>query len=108
MATQDTGANHSAQQQSNRRNNIVKQGKLNWFDVVTTLWAIALVVTAVMWVTTPAFAGRGEGPDCLGACSWFDECEGHGGCYTVHSGGGDCWGECGDGTEWECGYGGDV
>lgn len=84
----------------------MKQGKLNWFDVATTLWAIALVVTAVMWVATPASAGERSrgGPDCMGACVGLDKCEDHGGCYTVNSGGGDCWGECGDGTSWDCGY----
>ena len=106
-ATQGTGADYSARVQSSRRNSIV-QGKIKWFDLVTTVWAIALVVSAVVWVTTPAFARGSRGPDCYGACVWLDECEDNGGCYTARSGGGDCWGECGDGTEWECGYGGDV
>ena len=79
--------------------------RINRFDVLTTLWALALVVTAVVWITTPALADGG-GPDCMGGCVWLDLCEDNGGCYTVNSGGGDCWGECGDGTEWECGYGG--
>lgn len=80
----------------------MKQGKINWFDVATTLWAIALVVTAVMWVATPASAG--EDVDCYDACVSLDKCEDHGGCFTYNQGGGECWGECGDGTSWDCGY----
>jgi len=86
----------------------VKQGKINWFDVVTTIWAVALVVAAVMWVTTPAFAGDGGGPDCYGGCVWLEKCDGHGGCFSATGNGGDCWGECGDGTSWECGYGAEM
>jgi hypothetical protein len=90
------------------RRKAVKQGKLNWFDILTTAWAIALVVAAVMWVTTPAFARRGDGPNCYGACVYMEKCDGHDGCFTVDSGGGECWGECGDGTSWECSYGNEM
>lgn len=87
----------------------MKQGKINWFDVATTMWAIGLVLAAVVWVATPAFAGPGgngggDGPDCLGACAVLEKCSSHGGCFTINSGGGECWGECGDGTSWSCGY----
>ena len=83
-----------------------KQGKRSWFDIATTVWAIALVVTALMWVATPAFAGGGGGVDCYGACVWLEKCAGDaGGCFTAHASQGDCWGECGDGSFWECGYG---
>ena len=86
------------------RRNAVKQGTTKWFDILTTVWAIALVIATIMWVTTPAFA-RGGGPDCYAACVALDKCEDEGGCYTASAHAGECWGECGDGSSWECGYG---
>lgn len=94
---------------NNNRRNIVKQGT-KWFDVLTTLWAIALVIGTVTWMTAPAFAGEGGnggggGADCYGACVELGKCDGSGGCYTTSQHAGECWGECGDGSSWECGYG---
>ena len=77
-----------------------KQGKRNWFDIATTLWAITLVIVAVTWVATPVFAGGG--PNCIGVCVeeglWEDE----GGCKTAEYEGGQCGGDCRDGGEWTC------
>jgi len=83
----------------------VKQGKRNWFDIATTLWAVTLVVVAVMWVSAPAFAGRGRGGgiDCMGSCVELRKCRGEGGCETAEYSGGECFGECGDGSSWDCG-----
>lgn len=87
------------------RRNTVKQGTTKWFDVLTTLWAIALVLATITWMTAPAFARGGGGPDCYGACVALEKCDGAGGCYTAGAAAGECWGECGDGSSWECGYG---
>ena len=46
----------------------MKQGKRNWFNIVTTAWAIALVLVATTWFVAPAFADGG-GPDCMGVCA---------------------------------------
>lgn len=84
----------------------MKQGKkrIKWFDVVTTAWAIALVVATILWVTVPvAYArpGGGGGQDCMGYCVREDKCAGAGGCATVDGdSGGECWGLCEDGTTW--------
>jgi len=83
----------------------VKQGKRNWFDIATTLWAVTLVVVAVMWVSAPAFAGGGGGVDCMGSCVELRKCRGEGGCETADYSGGECFGECGDGSSWDCGVG---
>ena len=48
----------------------MKQGKRNWFNIVTTAWPFALVLVATTWFVAPAFAGGG-GPDCGGVCADF-------------------------------------
>lgn len=79
-----------------------KQGKRNWFDIATTLWAIALVVVALTWVASPAFAGRGGGTDCMGLCANEGFCSEEGGCKTGAHEGGQCGGECREGGDWSC------
>ena len=74
----------------------MKQGKRNWFNIVTTAWAIALVLVATTWFVAPAFAGGG-GPDCGGVCA--DWCGMIGSdCDYYYYGGGDCNITCDDGT----------
>jgi len=46
----------------------VKQGKRNWFNIVTTAWAITLVLVATTWFVAPAFA-FGDDVDCTGVCA---------------------------------------
>ena len=77
-----------------------KQGK-RWFDIVTTLWAVALLVVAVTWIASPVFA-FGEGTDCMGLCAEEGFCEDAGGCKTGRYEGGQCGGECEEGGEWHC------
>ncbi len=49
----------------------MKQGKRNWFDILTTAWAIALVLVAATWFVAPAFAGGGGEVDCTSVCADF-------------------------------------
>ena len=76
--------------------------KKNLFNVATTIWAIALVVVALTWVTAPAFAGRGGGTDCMGLCAEENFCAEEGGCKSGEYEGGQCGGECREGGEWSC------
>ncbi len=85
-----------------------KQGKRNWFDIVTALWAIALVAVALTWVASPAFARGGRGGDCMGICADEGYCEEEGGCKTGKYEGGQCGGECEEGGEWSCIFGAET
>ena len=51
-------------------------------NIGTTIWAIALVVTALLHVTgaTPAFAFGDEDYDCEENCDLEDRCAEYGGC----------------------------
>lgn len=78
-----------------------KQGKRSWFDILTTLWAVALLVVAVTWVASPVFAGDG-GSDCVALCVDEGFCDDAGGCKNGRYEGGQCGGDCEEGGEWTC------
>lgn len=81
----------------------MKKLKTNWFDILTTAWALALVLVALTWAATPAFARPGGGGgDCVGPCN--DVCDAHGGCdgFSLPVGG-KCYVWCDDGFEPEGG-----
>lgn len=89
------------------RRSTVKLGKMKWFDILTTAWAIALLLVALTWVASPAFARPGSGGGeygCWSGCNRF--CEDSGGCDYVNTGeGGMCRGYCEDGTPYKEGCG---
>lgn len=66
-----------------------------WFDIGTTVWAIALLVVAIIYLTTtPAFA-RSRGWDCDTVCSVA--CSENDGCARYYEAGWGCGVECRDG-----------
>ena len=70
--------------------------KKTWFDIGTAIWAIALLVTALIYVgSSPAFAG-GEDLDCYLACEV--ECEEDGGCDDYWEGRSGCYVGCREGV----------
>jgi hypothetical protein len=76
---------------------VVSTRTKKWFDIGTTIWAIALLVAAIIYLTaTPAFADRGGGGwDCMLVCSVA--CDGNDGCRRFYEGGWGCGVECRDG-----------
>jgi hypothetical protein len=78
----------------------VKQG-IKWFNVFTTVWAVALVTTAALWFAAPAFAGGGGmAVECTDFCIAMELCED--GCQTAPPSRTYCRGECNGGGTWEC------
>lgn len=78
----------------------MKQGKRSWFNIVTTAWAIALVLVATTWFVAPAFAGHSRGVDCTGVCA--DYCGMNGvSCDYASYGGGVCDVHCDGGLSIE-------
>jgi len=91
----------STTQHNARMDTVRKQGKRNWLDIATTLWAITLVVVAVTWIAGPVVAGGG-GPCSIGLCIDEDLCADEGGCKNAEYEGGQCGGDCRLGGEWSC------
>ena len=66
-----------------------------WFDIGTTVWAIALLVAAIIYLTaTPAFAD--DGWDCMLVCS--TACNENDGCARAYEASWGCGVECRDGA----------
>lgn len=69
-------------------------------DIGTAVWAIALLIGAVLYITgaTPAFASGDL--DCFEACDRFGTCDDRGGCVDATPENGDtCTVWCEDGTK---------
>lgn len=67
----------------------MKQGKRNWFNIMTTAWAITLVLVATtgFFVPQEACAGEGGGFDCIGVCADFCGMRGISCDYASYGGG---------------------
>jgi len=101
MAQRATDNTDSADRNTNRRK-AVKQGN-KWFNILTTAWAIALVLVTVLWVTQPAFARGGfGGDDCSDFCIELKLCGDDGCMPSPPVSGGYCGGDCRGGGDWEC------
>ena len=73
-----------------------------WFDIGTMVWAISLLVVAILWVATPAIAQEWEDDDvdCGMVCSVA--CDENDGCESYIPGRGGCEVYCEDGTHYRC------
>ena len=73
-----------------------------WFDIGTMVWAISLLVVAILWVATPAFAHEwgDDDVDCGMVCSVA--CDENDGCESYIPGRGGCEVYCEDGTHYRC------
>jgi len=91
FATSSTG---STPRNTKPRRKVVSTRTRKWFNIGTTVWAIALLVAAIIYLTaTPAFAD--DGWDCMLVCS--TACNENDGCARYYEGGWGCGVECRDG-----------